>query len=316
MKTKVVLTGMAGLALTACGPSAAERPNVIYVFPDQYRNSSLGFWSDPEFASQVAWQGDPVSTPNLDRFAREAVVLSEAVSNFPVSSPHRGMLLSGMYPERNGVVLTGGGASLVNIGQMLKEMSGYTVRTGYPRTQIFSSGGCPGAAEASAAASIGMILEASRDSHLNCIEEAEAATDAESASAPAQAATEETTAPDNGTFFNDDELREITENYSEAVRNNDTEKMITFDERFHKKIVASSGNKTLIQLSETVQELALRFRYLYYDDFSRYVNMPVEHKEIIDALTSGNGDMARQSADDHVKKLKEFVINEGDRAFR
>ena len=111
---------------------------------------------------------------------------------------------------RNGVVLTGGGASLVNIGQMLKEMSGYTVRTGYPRTQIFSSGGCPGAAEASAAASIGMILEASRDSHLNCIEEAEAATDAESASAPAQAATEETTAPDNGTFFNDDELREIT----------------------------------------------------------------------------------------------------------
>lgn len=113
-----------------------------------------------------------------------------------------------------------------------------------------------------------------------------------------------------------DELREITENYSEAVRNNDTEKMITFDERFHKKIVASSGNKTLIQLSETVQELALRFRYLYYDDFSRYVNMPVEHKEIIDALTSGNGDMARQSADDHVKKLKEFVINEGDRAFR
>ena len=32
-------------------------------------------------------------------------VLTEAVSNFPVSSPHRGMLLSGMYPERNGVVL-------------------------------------------------------------------------------------------------------------------------------------------------------------------------------------------------------------------
>ena len=113
-----------------------------------------------------------------------------------------------------------------------------------------------------------------------------------------------------------DELREITENYSEAVRNNDTEKMITFDERFHKKIVASSGNKTLIQLSETVQELALRFRYLYYDDFSRYVNMPVEHKEILDALTSGNGDMARRSADDHVRKLKEFVIKEGDRAFR
>ncbi len=113
-----------------------------------------------------------------------------------------------------------------------------------------------------------------------------------------------------------EELKEITRSYSEAVKNNDTEKMITFDESFHKKIVASSGNKTLIQLSETIQELAIRFRYLYYDDFSRYVNMPVEHKEILDALTSGNGDMARRSADDHVRKLKEFVIKEGDRAFR
>ena len=77
----------AGLALTACGQSAAERPNVIYVFPDQFRNSSLGFWNDAEFASKVGWRGDPVLTPNLDRFAREATVLTEAVSNFPVSSP-------------------------------------------------------------------------------------------------------------------------------------------------------------------------------------------------------------------------------------
>ena len=54
----------AGLVLTACGPSTVELPNVIYVFPDQYRNSSLGFWSDPEFAKLVEWRGDPVSTPN------------------------------------------------------------------------------------------------------------------------------------------------------------------------------------------------------------------------------------------------------------
>lgn len=95
-----------GLVLVACAPTAAEeRPNVIYVFPDQFRNSSLGFWSDPEYASQIGWRGDPVLTPRLDRFAAESVVLSEAVSNCPVSSPHRGMLLTGMYPERSGVVL-------------------------------------------------------------------------------------------------------------------------------------------------------------------------------------------------------------------
>lgn len=96
---------LTGLFLSACTPAVAERPNVIYVFPDQFRNSSLGFWNDAEYASQVGWRGDPVLTPNLDRFAGESVVLSEAVSNCPVSSPHRGMLLTGRYPERSGVTL-------------------------------------------------------------------------------------------------------------------------------------------------------------------------------------------------------------------
>ncbi|MBP5337505.1 MAG: cell division protein FtsA [Bacteroidales bacterium] len=73
---------------------------------------------------------------------------------------------------RNGVVLTGGGANLVNIANLLKEMSGYTVRIGYPRTQAFSAIGCSGTGETGAVASIGMILEAKRDPRLNCIEEA------------------------------------------------------------------------------------------------------------------------------------------------
>lgn len=113
-----------------------------------------------------------------------------------------------------------------------------------------------------------------------------------------------------------EELIKITRGYSEAIKNSDMEKIISYDEQFHKYIVACSGNKTLIQLSETVQELALRFRYLYYDDFSRYENMPVEHKHIIEAITSGDIEEARTVADEHVKKLKEFVIREGEAQFR
>lgn len=113
-----------------------------------------------------------------------------------------------------------------------------------------------------------------------------------------------------------EELIKITRGYSEAIKNSDMEKIISYDEQFHKYIVACSGNKTLIQLSETVQELALRFRYLYYDDFSRYENMPVEHKHIIEAITSGDIEEARSVADEHVKKLKEFVIREGEAQFR
>ena len=83
---------------------------------------------------------------------------------------------------RNGIVLTGGGANLVNIANLLKEMSGYTVRIGFPRSQAFSSVGCAGVGETSSVATIGMILEAKKDIRLNCIEEAQvepAAADAE-----------------------------------------------------------------------------------------------------------------------------------------
>lgn len=117
----------------------------------------------------------------------------------------------------------------------------------------------------------------------------------------------------------DEERQEIvnaTEGYRAAIKAGDTENIIHFDEMFHKLIVSCSGNKTLIQLSETVQELALRFRYLYYDDFSRYENMPNEHRNIIEAITSGDCEAARIAADHHVKKLKEFVIDEGESAFK
>lgn len=72
---------------------------------------------------------------------------------------------------RNGIVITGGGADLVNISTLIKEMSGYNVRVGFPRNQHFRSATGFGLGETSVAASIGMILEAKKDPRLNCIEE-------------------------------------------------------------------------------------------------------------------------------------------------
>lgn len=86
-------------------PNLSSTPNVIYVFPDQMRNHAMGFWREAGFREAVNFEGDPVHTPNLDRFAKESVVLTSAMSNCPLSSPHRGILLTGMYPEHSGVPL-------------------------------------------------------------------------------------------------------------------------------------------------------------------------------------------------------------------
>lgn len=69
------------------------RPNLVIVFPDQMRGHALGFLNE-----------DPVVTPNLDRFAQESLVLPQAVSNYPVCSPFRGMLMTGMYSHSNKVI--------------------------------------------------------------------------------------------------------------------------------------------------------------------------------------------------------------------
>lgn len=113
-----------------------------------------------------------------------------------------------------------------------------------------------------------------------------------------------------------EKLDALTCKYDEAIKAGDTEKVIAFDEDFHKAIVAVAGNRTLETFVLSIQELVKRFRYIYYDNFNRYKNMPGEHQRIIAALESGDGAKARETANEHVATLKEFVIREGRYAFR
>ena len=106
-------------------------------------------------------------------------------------------------------------------------------------------------------------------------------------------------------------LLELTDKYAAAIESGDMDTMIRADEAFHKRIAKLSGNKTLYSVVRTVQTQVLRFRYLYYEDLANYKNMPTEHREIIEALVSGDSDLARKVAYNHVKRLKDFVIKEG-----
>lgn len=71
---------------------------------------------------------------------------------------------------RAGVVITGGGANLLNCANLIKDMSGYSVKVGRLRP-FFSCEDCLGVMEASASTSMGMILAAQGDTLLNCVKE-------------------------------------------------------------------------------------------------------------------------------------------------
>ncbi|MDQ6677751.1 MAG: sulfatase [Acidobacteriota bacterium] len=69
-------------------PERVAKPNVLWVFGDQFR------------AQALASNGDPnARTPNLDRAAVNGVTLSGHVSGFPLCCPFRGSLLTSRYPH-------------------------------------------------------------------------------------------------------------------------------------------------------------------------------------------------------------------------
>jgi arylsulfatase A-like enzyme len=82
-----------GLPATRAATSR-KKPNVIYVFADQWRAQAAGYAGNKD-----------VRTPHLDRLAGESLNFENAVSCCPVCSPYRASLLTGQYPLTHGVFL-------------------------------------------------------------------------------------------------------------------------------------------------------------------------------------------------------------------
>lgn len=77
----------------ASGRSEGKRPNVLYVFSDQHRAASL---PGEAYSQAVA--------PTFDRFRRENLSMDACISNYPLCAPHRGILISGLYPQQSGLM--------------------------------------------------------------------------------------------------------------------------------------------------------------------------------------------------------------------
>ena len=92
MRRREFLLQAGGAAAATVFPAPARLPNVLYLFSDEHRAQS---W-EPE-----------VRTPNMARLAAQGVSLTRCVSNYPVCSPYRGMLLSGRWPFSTGVIDNG-----------------------------------------------------------------------------------------------------------------------------------------------------------------------------------------------------------------
>ncbi len=100
--------------------AGTRRLNLVVVLSDQHSSDMLGCYGNRD-----------ISTPNLDRFAAQGVRFHHCISNSPVCTPYRGILMSGQHPLYCGAmqndlrILPGGGKYL---GEVLRD-AGY--RMGY-----------------------------------------------------------------------------------------------------------------------------------------------------------------------------------------
>lgn len=69
--------------------ATAKRPNIVFIFDDQYRQDMSKF----------------IPTPGADRMAREGMTFTNSFSTVPLCTPYRGMLMTGRYPTHSGLVM-------------------------------------------------------------------------------------------------------------------------------------------------------------------------------------------------------------------
>ncbi len=79
------------LAFLAGALEASDRPNILLIVSDDQGYNDLGLLNEK------------IITPNLDRIAREGTRLTSFYVAWPACTPSRGALLTGRYPQRNGI---------------------------------------------------------------------------------------------------------------------------------------------------------------------------------------------------------------------
>ncbi len=109
----------------------------------------------------------------------------------------------------------------------------------------------------------------------------------------------------------DEELEEMERflvGKAEAIANNDMEKLVDVDTRFHEIIYQASRNERLSTIINNLREQIQRCRITSLSVPGRMKESLQEHRAIVEAIQSRDIQLARQVAQDHIENAENIMM--------
>lgn len=90
------------LTLLLSNQLQAQQPNILWIVTDDQRADAISCFNQAVYGTKESPLGY-VSSPNIDAFAKEGVLFTNAYCNSPGCAPSRASMITGKYPHHSGI---------------------------------------------------------------------------------------------------------------------------------------------------------------------------------------------------------------------
>lgn len=105
-----------------------------------------------------------------------------------------------------------------------------------------------------------------------------------------------------------EELIAAQDAFEKALKTSDVTKIAEADVAFHDVIFAATDNQRLVNLLNNLREQMYRFRIEYLKESEKYPVLIAEHKQLIEAISGGQKEIARETIAKHIDNQVRTVL--------